>query len=122
MSAPEPGPSERMNLTGFWGPGCAAAGSESASTARAAPMHASVFIVPVLLSLYSPRKRDDRNTQSWNARAGQDGRADGAASQRPGLWRLRLRPAGGRTARGRNAWRTGAWLRTRRRGGERAGD
>src|SRR5262245_19977131 len=44
MSAPEPGPSERMNLTGRWGQVCAAAGT-AATRRMIQAVNRAIFIV-----------------------------------------------------------------------------
>src|SRR3954452_8542922 len=97
MSAPEPGPSETMNLTGFCGHDCAAALNETASESAAAAMLMSVFNCVSSCRYTRPLlylRRDDCNTQSWNAGLGKDGRADGGPSHRQGLCRRRLRSGG----------------------------
>src|SRR5262245_41481885 len=99
MSAPEPGPSERVSFTGRCGQVWASAEvalaraivKKATKVQKAANvpkgMRAIRFIVPTI----PPRGTNDGNYKSWNSRPRKDGRAHGAPPSCQGLQRRRLR-------------------------------
>src|SRR5262245_11560864 len=114
MSAPEPGPSERMNLTGRCGQLCAKA---EVAVKNAIVQKTSVQktrrVVTFMMSTILPRASDDGNKQSRNCRFGEDGRADGAPPSYQGLQGRRLRPARTGAAKRAYARRNGARIPAR---------
>src|SRR4030095_14500165 len=101
MSAPEPGPSERVNLTGRCGQLCASAEVEftkenkqkAANVQKPANVRKALRAMRFIVTTILPRGRDDRNKHGRNSRPRKDGRADGRPPSCPRLQRRRLRPA-----------------------------